>query len=207
VPKREELSKSIYSLLTIAYIVALPTSSLCQEVNNWTFSVIPADGQISGSPGSTIGWGFQMTNNSPTQWLFASDVTSSNLFAHGIETNLPFTRPVLAPGTSTLVPYNGLNGLISLTWDADAPIGFTNVGVFEVEAQWYDGNPDDLANPGNYIGDAGTRQSPYTATVSSPVPYEPSTGLLIGIGAFALIGLYLFVRRLFSKFGSVHLHD
>jgi hypothetical protein len=142
-----------------------------QIIDAWSFGTLPSDGVVSGQAGTTVGWGYTLQNESPTYWLFGFDVQPDKPFQHGLGSNAPFDFPVLAPGTSVSVPYDGLVGLVNLQWDADAPVGFVNSGVFTLTSYWYDGDP---FVDGNLVGPAGTRQSPYSAvvnpTISTPEP-------------------------------------
>ena len=66
----------------------------------FTFSMLPGDGNISGTSGSTIGWGYTITNLS-TNWLLTTNL-SADLFLNGTA-NALFDFPILAPG-ATLCP-------------------------------------------------------------------------------------------------------
>ena len=156
-----------------------------QSPNDWEFSLPVSN--ISGSAGSTIGWGYGFVNNSPTDWLFVTDISSDSDFLHGTSTTTPFDYPVLMPNSSVMENYSGISGLADLAWDSDAPIGFVNSGNFIATAYFYDGDP---FVGGNLIGPAGTHEASYNATVTSPVP-EVSTitsfGLLLTLGLGRLL--------------------
>ena len=143
-----------------------------------------------GAPGTTIGWGYEITNSSPTYWLLATDVHASAPFLYGIATSSPFEYPALALLSSVSVLYDGISGLADLTWDTNAPAGFSNVGKFILSASYYDGDP---FNGGNYIADAGVHDAAYQATISpAPVP-EVSTWQSLSM--LMLLGGLLIVRR------------
>lgn len=164
-----------------------------QSPNGWTFS-LPVS-SISGSPGATIGWGYMFVNNSPNEWLFVTDITSDSGFQHGTATTSPFDFPVLMPNSSVTESYSGTSGLVDFTWDANAPDSFVNSGNFIVSAYYYDGDP--FAG-GTLIGDAGTRQATYHASVAgtagSAVP-EASSVLTFAVGALGLGGLVIAAKR------------
>ena len=174
--------KSWLNLLTLLCIgvIFMSLSAHAQTASDWTFSL--PTGDISGPAGSTIGWGYTITNNS-TDWLWATDVASTDNFQHGTATTDPFDYPALAPGSSVTVDYTAVGlGLADLTWDDDAPAGYVNSSTFQLTSYFYDGDP--FAG-GNYIGPAGTHEAAYTATVMAPVPEAStlvSTGLLLCLG-------------------------
>lgn len=197
--------KRIRPLLMLAVIVMLTFSCAAvlraQSADEWSFNLSPVDGNISGAPSATIGWGYMVANQSTSHWLFLDGVYSDVSIEHAAFNNI-FGLPVLAPGSIFTVDYDDNTGLAGLTWDADAPIGFANTGNLLVQGYWYDGDPFDMSNPGNFVDDAGTRSAPYSATVVAPaaVP-EPSTlaALLVG-GASLLLLRGIKLRRRIRPF-------
>jgi hypothetical protein len=145
-----------------------------------TFDLIPSIGAVSGPPGSTVGWGYSITNNSLLDWFLATNLNSDS-FSDGTP-NLIFDFPEVAPGTTVTEDFDPVNsiGLYELMWDLSAPVGFVNSGNFTLSGQWYDGDP---FNGGNYIADAPDTLLPYSATVTSTAAPEPSSLVLL---AFAI---------------------
>ena len=158
----------------------------------YTFNLLPADGAIAGLPGSTIGWGYSIENQSSSLWLITAGL-DGGVFQHGTP-NLIFDFPDVAPGGTVTVPFNAITsaGLYELTWDASAPSGFVNSGRFLLDAQWWDGDP---FSGGNFVSNAPTASQFYSATV---VP-EPGTSSVV-----ALSGLLLVVVRAFRRRGQSH---
>ena len=120
-------------------LLAMPSQALGDIID---FSLIPGDGAVAGPPGSTVGWGYSITNNSLTDW-FLPTVLNSDSFANGIPAVL-FDFPMVAPGASISVSFDSgtATGLYELTWDGGAPVGFVNSGNFVLSAQWWDGDPE-----------------------------------------------------------------
>lgn len=145
----------------------------------FSFQVLPLGGAVSGPPGATVGWGYELTNTSSDWWLELTALNSDS-FANGTPSNL-FDFPILAPGASVSVLYDGTSGLFQLTWDAGAPVGYVNSGLFVASGAFWDGDP--LAG-GTFIEVAEDQSGAYSATVAG-VP-EPATLLLLGSGMVML---------------------
>jgi hypothetical protein len=146
---------------------------------------LPADGAISGAPGSVIGWGYTITNESD-QWLDIYNFDPGS-FAFATADPSIFDYPILAPGATQTVAYDASGpfavGLLQLTWDSIVPDGVSNVGTFLLSGRFWDGDPFD---GGNLLdGTSIDRTAGYSATMA-PVP-EPGTLLLLGSGAAGLL--------------------
>lgn len=151
-------------------------------IENWCFDTIPDSGDIAGPAGSTIGWGYTITNLDPVNRLSFVAV-SADPFLYGTPDASVFDFPTVAPGDTVSVAYDGSNGLFQLTWDNDAPEGLVNTGNFLLNAEWLD-------PLGNLIG-FSFKLAPFSATVASASVPEPSTLLLLFAG---ITGLTLIVR-------------
>jgi len=147
-----------------------------------TFTVLPPD--VSGPAGTTVGWGYSITNNSTTDYLDISGV-DAGVFLDGTPDSSPFlfSFSSLAPGATDTQAYDPLNdlGLFQLTWDADAPVGFTNSGTFGLYGAFCDPSlgdntcAEDLSVPSTDLAFAD-----YSATVSpSGVVATPEPGTLL----------------------------
>jgi hypothetical protein len=156
------------------------------RADSFTFSTLPANGAISGPPGSTVGWGYSISNQSTTNWLVLTGL-SADVFPNGTPSAALFDFPTIAPTTTLTVAYvPGVAGLYELTWDVTAPVGFTNLGSFILSGEFWTNDP--LAG-GSFVSLAADQSAAYSATVtpSAAVP-EPATFLLLltGLGALAL---------------------
>ena len=152
------------------------------------FTLLPSEGNVSGPPGSLVGWGYSLTNDSSGDWFLATNLNSDS-FSNGTPTSL-FDFPNLAPGANVTEPFDPVDsiGLYELQWDTSAPVGFVNSGDFVLSGQWYDGDP---FNGGNFIADATDTALGYTATVSrttGTVPEPSSAALFLACGIAAIIG-------------------
>src|SRR5690348_4091618 len=103
--------------------------SCAASADIYSFSLLSAGGNLQGAPGSTIGWGYSIENQSSTLWLVTTGVNSDGFL--NATPNLIFDFPVIGPGASATA------GLLELTWNASAPIGFVNSGAFDLSAEWW----------------------------------------------------------------------
>lgn len=180
----------IWLQVTAALLIcakALPADS-------FQFSLIPESGSVAGSSGTSVGWGYSITNQSSADWLATTDLTSDP-FLNGTPTLL-FDFPTIAPGQTVTELFNTstATGLYELTWDSGAPDGFVNTGNFVLSAQWWDGDP---LSGGAEIAAAPDASVAYSATASAVVNNapEPSAWLLVGSGLIFLMRL----RRRWKK--------
>jgi protein-disulfide isomerase len=173
-------------LLLIPLLLTAMAPSLLLGSDAYTFITIPGDGNISGAPGATIGWGYSITNESTSDWLLATNLNADS-FAFGTP-SLLFDFPEVAPGATVTEAFDpiGMIGLYEDVLNGSAPNGSVDSGDFDLSAQWYDGDP---FNGGTFIADAVDTDAPYSATVtsSSSTP-EPSSFLLLASGIAFILG-------------------
>jgi PEP-CTERM motif-containing protein len=170
-----------------AMILLLVCAPAAADAAPFTFALLPGSGAISGEAGSTIGWGYSITNDSSTDWLMLTSF-NPDPFVDAIPDSSIFDFPILAPGATRSLAYNAstFEGLLQLTWDPLAPVGFTNSGSFVLSAEFWDADP---LGGGQFLSLADDQFAAYSATVTAPqvapVP-EPGTLLLTGIGVAAM---------------------
>ncbi len=159
------------------------------RADSFTFTLEPDPGDVSGPAGSTVGWGYSITNDSSTDYLTLTGVDSDLFLAtDGTPDASIFDFPVLAPLQTITEDYDPIAfvGLFQFTWNSGLPVGTTETGNFTVYAQFCDSA--DLSN----CGDTVSESAAYTATVSpsgAVATPEPSTILLLSTALFAL-GIY-----------------
>jgi PEP-CTERM motif len=167
-----------------------------------TFQLIPANGMVSGPPGSTVGWGFTITN---TQNYL--EVTGSDFFPPDplVGTYNDFTlqrsSPIIVgpPPESPVVTENfdpvAIKGIGSFDINPAATPGDMAVGQIIISFDLFSRSPNDPNfNPVTDLVSAGnTLSANATVTVTQPagVP-EPATLGLMGV---SLAGLLFFRRR------------
>ena len=143
--------------------------------DSFSVSLIPSSGDVSGPAGSTVGWGYSLDNESLNDWLVTTNLQAGT-FLNGSPNSL-FDFPDLGPGDSAMVTFDPVagTGLYELTWDGSAPSGFTDTGTFELDAEWWSGDP---LNGGSFISEATPIFVSYSAVVESGVTSavpEPSS--------------------------------
>jgi hypothetical protein len=168
--------------LFIALVLVVFEQPAYPDMMSWTLSTDPSNGAVSGPQGGTAGWGYTIANQSTSAWLVLTDL-SSDPFLFGSAVSI-FDFPIVAPGATVAVPFDGANGLFQFTWDANAPLGFVNQGIFTASAEWWSGDP--LAG-GVFLQTALDQRASYSAAVSG-VP-EPSGVLLLGAVLTLLCGV------------------
>src|SRR5688572_12626597 len=100
------------------------------------FTLLPGAGSAVASPGDTVGWGYEIINDDPANWLVISSF-NSDAFQYGSLNDFIFDYPIVAPGATITMPYlAGLQGLAEFAWDVTAPAGFTNSGAFTIGAEF-----------------------------------------------------------------------
>lgn len=158
-------------VLGVLILLAAPAA----VADTYTFSLIPGTGAVVGPPGWTVGWGYRITNTSPSDWLVTSAL-NSDPFLYGTP-NVLFDFPDLGPGDTVTVPFDaGMEtGLFELTWDITAPPGFVNSGSFVLSAEFWTGDP---LNGGQFLMNAPDAYAAYKASV---IP-EPATLVLLACG-------------------------
>jgi hypothetical protein len=179
--------------LTLGLLLAAPAA----RADSVSFTAIPSD--ASGPAGSTVGWGYSITDNSTTDYL---DITGidSDLFAatDGIPDASVFNFPNLAPGQTAMQSYDPADGLglFQFTWNTGVPVGTMETGNFILYGAFCDPSlADTFCADDGLVPSTALATTAYSATVvpssTTPLPEPPSFLLLLS----GLCGIGLWTRR------------
>lgn len=165
------------SAILTAMLFACPIPASADAI----LTLLPTNGNVAGPAGSTVGWGYEITNTDRLNW-FVSTALNADTFANGPPTLL-FDFPIVAPGSSVTRSPDLLtgSGLYRLDWDIFAPAGLVNSGNFTLSGEWWDGYP---LGGGSLVAPAMDTSAPYSAAVTG-VP-EPRTMVLLFTAASIL---------------------
>jgi hypothetical protein len=161
-------------LLLLAFSLA---SGLASGTSIIEFSLIPSYGIVQAPAGSTVGWGYSITNNDPLLTWVASDFSTSPIVDATPSTLFDF--PIIGPGQTVQEAFDPINGigLFQLNWDETAPAGTVNQGLFTVAGDWYTSDP---TTGGSFVDSGDPVSAGYEAYVEDPVAVpEPNTGAAI----------------------------
>jgi hypothetical protein len=183
------------AILAVSLILAAPT--VRADGDSLTFTLIPAD--VSGPAGTTVGWGFTITNTSTTTDYLDISGIDSDLFAstNGTPDASIFLFPNLAPAQSITQVYDPLDGLglFQFTWNSGVAVGTMETGQFRLLGAFCDPTIDQFCAEDDSVTSTVLATGMYSATVtgSSGAPIsEPSASLLLISG---LLGVALCTYR------------
>jgi hypothetical protein len=163
-----------------------------------TLTLVPGSGTISGNSGGVVGWGYDITNNDPANWLILNDsfVTSSlasgtfGTYVDYIASNFIVIDPSSSTGT---VPFSqGTSGTGEFDIDAFVPpntiipgqIG-VDYSVFSEDPNSPTFDPDSFVTDGTVFATAQVDVNASSTTVPEPKPVVLLLAALLAV-AFAV---------------------
>jgi len=161
----------------------------------------PEDGIISGTPGSTVGWGFTLSNDVgfvvPSLVVFCEGAFSSGCInTYGTFTDFAAQFQFNVVGTTVVQSFNDAThqGIGSFTINPNAPVGAKDIGtIFLV----YDTFTCDITDVNcNPIQTEFSQQVAVSAEVNVTGVPEPTT---LGLTGFGILGIIIASRRLLAN--------
>jgi len=148
-------------------------------------TLVATPSATTSDPGSTVGWAYTITNNTP-DILLADSVNVSSYQGGTFDLTL-FDYPTVGPGGTATQLYDPIlfTGLAQFTWDTTAPPGTVNTGFFTFGFDLID--PVTGADLGTF-----NVQAPYSFSTTEAVS-EPASLVFLALGFCALL---LFGRKL-----------
>jgi hypothetical protein len=181
------MRRYVYLILAAVVLVSAPSTI---HADSLTFELLPPD--VSGPAGTTVGWGFSITNTSTFDYLDLSAI-DSDLFSatDGTPDASIFPFPNLAPGqtmTQVYDPADGL-GLFQFTWNPGVAVGTTETGVFTLYGAFCDPTVDQFCAEDGSVPSSALASASYSATVAAAVTPnpEPPTFLLLLSGLMGIV--------------------
>ncbi len=190
--------KPFAAAAALLFATAVPTAESALVIN----ALDPPGGALVGAPGDIVGWGFTLTNDAATDWLFVTasdfvpgpgwwtytDYVVSNTVLLGPQATLTQSFKA-ASGTDTG------SGIGSFLIDALANPGDTITGLLRLTYDGFDADP--LAGTAKQILFGETVDTAAAVTVRAPAQApEPSAAALLALGLGGVAALRGRNRRL-----------
>jgi hypothetical protein len=181
----------------VALALGLLFTTQAATADSLIFTVTPTD--VSGPAGTTVGWGFSITNTSSTDFLDISGIDSDLFLAtDGTPDASIFLFPNLAPGQSVTQLYDPVGGLglFQFTWNLGLATGTTETGQFRLFGAFCDPTVDQFCAEDGSVTSTLVAAGDYTATVvpASGTPVSEPSSILLLLSALCTIGFWNRVR-------------
>src|SRR5581483_4721156 len=161
-------------------------------------TTIPASGDVSGAPGDTVGWGFQLTFSDPSNWVVLNDSYFTGAQVYGgyqdyIVSQFIVAGPAPESSPVTVNYVHSSSGLGEFDIYSFAPPGASITGNINVDYCIFSQDPNDPSfDPASFVT-SGVASAAVDVTVPAAVP-EPRTAFLL-MAAIALALWRRFVTR------------
>jgi hypothetical protein len=191
----------------VATVVML-TASAAGARASVVIALVPPDGVVSGAPGSTVGWGFTLTNGA--DWVSIDSVTTENEtsplggagggFTSYMDLLGGLSDGVTPPSqtwTLTFSPGNPGTGLGQYAIDPGTPFGASDNGDFVIYYDEFSADPNTCGScylDTLQLFDANGNPPAFTIYVSTSEVPEPAPTVVVIVGCILLL-----MRRLTGR--------
>jgi hypothetical protein len=104
-----EKIKRMQSLIPwVAWAILIGNSTA--HADSFTFDTLPASADVAGPAGSTVGWGYAITNSALNDWLLMTGLSAGS-FLNGTPDSSLFDFPILVLFTIPILPRRQVSGL------------------------------------------------------------------------------------------------
>ena len=168
----------------IVIVLMAAAFASCARADSLTLT--PTNGIVGGLPGTTVGWGFTLTDTSPTNWIVLNDSYFVGSPLYGSYT-VYVSSQFYVVGPSSILPVSWNQALLAGTGEIDIfatdPVVVT-AGTINVDYSVFSEDPNSpIFDPGSLVN-SGTFSDPVQILVTP----EPATAILL-LGAALLVVL------------------
>lgn len=177
------MKRALFSFLSIGLITACAQAAPMLVLS-------PSNGVVSGTPGSTVGWGFTLTNNTDYLVVTGSTFTPTSLYGNyqdyiGTDNFIVVGPSPESTSVSQSFDSTALTGVGGFTIDSTAPVGFSPSGALTIYYDLFSQDPNSPNfDPSSQIGSDDT----LSQTVRVNITPEPASLLLMSAGFLLLAG-------------------
>jgi hypothetical protein len=113
--------------ITLAIVIAAVFAACAQAAAIPTLTLLPANGQVAGLPGTVVGWGFTLTYTDPSDWviLTGSEFTGSPVYGTYVDYLSLATAPLYVAGPAPE------SSTVQQAWVSSSMLG---VGEFDINS-------------------------------------------------------------------------
>jgi hypothetical protein len=184
--------------ITLAILITAVVAACAQAAAIPTLTLLPANGQVAGLPGTVVGWGFTLTFTDPSDWviLTGSEFTGSPVYGSYVDYLSLGSAPLYvagpAPESSTVQQAwvsSSMLGVGEFDINSTALIDAVIKGNIVVHYSVFSMDPNDPAfNPDTSMVVADATLSEAAQITVTPEPSSLSLMLSGVLLAFALAG-------------------
>ena len=186
--------------ITLAIVIAAVFAACAQAAAIPTLTLLPANGQVAGLPGTVVAWGFTLTFTDPSDWviLTGSEFTGSPVYGTYVDYLSLATAPLYvagpAPESSTVQQAwvsSSMLGVGEFDINSTALIDAVIKGNIVVHYSVFSMDPNDP----NFNPDTSTVVADATLSEAAQITVTPEPSSLLLMLSGVLLSFALAVRR------------